>query len=102
MSEETHFGEGTPFTLGLEEELFLVDPQDGRLRNTGDEVVAAIGDLEHGAVKNELHLSQVELITGVCSSVEEAVGQLAELRAAVLCDRRRPDRLGHAPDRDRG
>lgn len=79
-----HFGEGAPFTLGLEEELFLVDPRDGRLRNAGREVVARIGNLERGQVKNELHLSQVELITGVCSSVDEAVRELAELREAVL------------------
>jgi carboxylate-amine ligase len=85
MSDETmHFGEGDPFTLGLEEELFLVDARNGRLRNTGDEVVEQVGDLERGEVKNELHLSQVELITGVCSSVEQAVGQLGELREAVL------------------
>ena len=79
-----HFGEGEPFTLGLEEELFVVDPDDGRLRNTGPEVLEQLGELERGEVKSELHRSQIELITGVCATVEEAVAELCELRRAVL------------------
>jgi carboxylate-amine ligase len=82
--EEPHFGEGEPFTLGLEEELFLVDPDDGRLRNAGAEVIEQLGELERGEVKNELHRSQIELITGICSTVEEAVEELCALRRAVL------------------
>jgi glutamate---cysteine ligase / carboxylate-amine ligase len=82
--EEQHFGEGEPFSLGLEEELFVVDPADGRLLNAGGEVLERLGELERGEVKNELHRSQIELITGVCPTVEEAVAELSELRAAVL------------------
>lgn len=36
-----------------------------------------------GMLKTELHASVVELATGVCRSVEEAVAALAELRAAA-------------------
>jgi len=82
--EELHFGEGEPFTIGLEEELFLVDPTDGRLVNTGAEVIGQLGELPRGDIKNELHKSQIELITGVCTTVEEAVAELCELRRAVL------------------
>ena len=81
---EHHFGEGVPFTIGLEEELFLVDPQDGHLVNTGAEVIEQIGELRRGEIKNELHLSQIELITGVCKTAQEAVAELCELRRAVL------------------
>ena len=84
IDEPLHFGEGEPFTLGLEEELFVVDPDDGRLRNDGPAVVEQISDLARGQIKNELHRSQVELITDVCTTVEEAVAQLTDLRAAVL------------------
>ena len=84
MDDEHHFGEGEPFSLGLEEELFVVDPDDGRLLNTGGEVLEQLGELERGEVKSELHRSQIELITGVCSTVEEAVAELSQLRAAVL------------------
>ena len=82
--EELHFGEGTPFTIGLEEELFLVDPANGQLVNTGSEVIEQIGDLPRGEIKNELHKSQIELITGVCTTVSEAVAELCELRRALL------------------
>ncbi|MEA2194028.1 MAG: glutamate---cysteine ligase / carboxylate-amine ligase [Solirubrobacteraceae bacterium] len=82
--EEQHFGEGEPFTIGLEEELFLVDPNDGHLVNTGGEVVERLGELRSGDIKNELHKSQIELITGVCTTPSEAVAELCELRRAVL------------------
>ena len=82
--EEHHFGEGEPFTIGLEEELFLVDPHDGHLVNSGAEVIEQLGELPRGDIKNELHKSQIELITGVCTTVTEAVAQLCELRRAVL------------------
>ncbi|CAA9526307.1 MAG: Enzymatic protein of unknown function [uncultured Solirubrobacteraceae bacterium] len=82
--DEQHFGEGEPFSLGLEEELFVVDPDDGRLINAGGDVLERLGEPARGEVKNELHRSQIELITGVCASVEDAVAELCELRAAVL------------------
>jgi carboxylate-amine ligase len=82
--EPQRFGEGKPFSLGLEEELFAVDPSDGRLLNAGPDVLERLGELERGEVKSELHRSQIELITGVCTTVDEAVGELCELRRAVL------------------
>ena len=82
--EELHFGEGEPFTIGLEEELFLVDRAHGRLINQGTEVIEQLGELPRGDIKNELHKSQIELITGVCTTVSEAVAELCELRRAVL------------------
>jgi carboxylate-amine ligase len=82
--ERQHFGAGEPFSLGLEEELFVVDPQAGRLLNAGAEVLDQLGQLERGEVKSELHRSQVELITGVCTTVDEAVAELCDLRRAVL------------------
>jgi carboxylate-amine ligase len=82
--DEPHFGDGEPFSLGLEEELFLVDAGNGRLVNDGPEVLEQLGELARGEVKNELHRSQIELITGVCGTVGEAVAQLSELRRAVV------------------
>ena len=84
MDERQHFGEEEPYSLGLEEELFIVDPADGRLINAAAGVLDQLGELERGAVKSELHRSQIELITGVCATVEEAVAELSELRSAVL------------------
>ncbi len=84
QDDELHFGEGEPFTIGLEEELFLVDRADGHLVNTGPEVLEQLGELPRGEVNNELHKSQIELITGVCTTVHEAVAELCDLRRAVL------------------
>jgi glutamate---cysteine ligase / carboxylate-amine ligase len=84
MDDEPHFGTGEPFSLGLEEELFVVDAGDGRLLNSGPQVLERLGGLECGEVKNELHRSQIELITGVCGTVREAVAELSALRRAVL------------------
>jgi carboxylate-amine ligase len=82
--DAVRFGVQEPFSLGVEEELFLVDPDDGRLRNCGAEVLEQLDERERGAVKNELHRSQIELITGVCRTVDEAVAELCSLREAVL------------------
>jgi carboxylate-amine ligase len=84
MDDEPHFGEGEPFSLGVEEELFLVEAGSGRLVNDGREVLDQLGELPRGELKNELHRSQIELITGVCRTVGEAIAELSELRRAVL------------------
>jgi glutamate---cysteine ligase / carboxylate-amine ligase len=82
--DEPHFGDEPPFSLGLEEELFLVDSGSGRLVNSGPEVLEQLAARPRGEVKSELHRSQIELITGVCRTVGEAVAELRELRSAVL------------------
>jgi carboxylate-amine ligase len=84
LTEENRFGEGTPFTLGVEEELLLADPRDGAQLNAGERVLEELGELERGEVKGEIHACQVELITDVCENVGDAVGVLGSLRRAVL------------------
>jgi len=82
MAEAHQFGEGKPFSLGVEEELFLVDPQTGEQINASGAVVERLEDVD-GNVERELHACQVELITDVCESAGEAVRELAGLRRAV-------------------
>ncbi|MCW2971672.1 MAG: glutamate--cysteine ligase [Solirubrobacterales bacterium] len=77
------FGSGEPYTVGVEEELFLVDPVTGRQANSSDAVQERLGPVA-GTVEQELHACQVELITDVCRSAGEAVGMLDSLRRAVL------------------
>ncbi|MBV8940361.1 MAG: hypothetical protein JO240_01360, partial [Solirubrobacterales bacterium] len=78
-----HFGSGEPFSLGVEEELFLVDPVTGRQTNSSAAVLERLGETV-GAVERELHACQIELITTVHSGAGDAVRELAELRRAVL------------------
>ena len=77
------FGSGEPFTVGVEEELFLVDPVTGRQANSSSAVRARLGDLD-GRVERELHACQIELITDVCDSAGQAIDALGGLRRAVL------------------
>jgi carboxylate-amine ligase len=77
------FGEGEPFSLGVEEELFLVDPVCGEQIDASAAVVERLGDMD-GRVERELHACQIELITDVCRNAGEAVGALRGLRRAVL------------------
>ncbi len=87
MSSETNrdhsFGVGEPFSLGVEEELFLVDPVTGRQTNTSDAVLRRLED-QNERFERELHACQVELISGVHRSAAEAVRELGELRRTVV------------------
>ncbi len=77
------FGTGEPFTVGVEEELFLVDPVTGAQTNASTAVQERLGPVD-GTVERELHACQVELITDVSRGAGEAVGTLAGLRRAVV------------------
>jgi glutamate---cysteine ligase / carboxylate-amine ligase len=80
---EHEFGSGTPFSIGVEEELFLVDPASGREANTAAEVLKRIDDDVSGTVERELHACQVELISGVHMAAGDAAREIQSLRHAV-------------------
>ncbi len=83
MNDESAFGGGEPFTVGVEEELFLVDPVTGRQANASTAVLDRLGPVL-GTVERELHACQIELITDVCHTAGEAASMLRQLRGAVL------------------
>jgi carboxylate-amine ligase len=76
------FGSSAPFSIGVEEELLLVD---GRLRlqPSAERVIEAFGEEAEGKVSTEIFASQIELKTRVCADAAEARGQLAGLRERV-------------------
>ena len=78
------FGAGDPFSLGVEEELHLVDPVTGALRNSGGAVFERLETPARGEVEREVHACQLELITDVCDTVADAMAVLRALRGAVL------------------
>lgn len=80
---EHRFGSEKPFSIGVEEELFLVDPVTGAQANSSGAVLERLGVLD-GQVERELHACQVELISGVHVSAGEAVRELSQLRRAVV------------------
>jgi carboxylate-amine ligase len=83
MAETTHaFGSGRDFSLGVEEELFLVDPVTGAQIDVSTALLERLGPTK-GTVERELHACQVELITDICATAGEAAQALAGLRRAV-------------------
>jgi carboxylate-amine ligase len=75
-------------SLGVEWELQLVDRETRQLRSGSNEILAELApDGEHPKAKHELLQSCVEVITGVCSTVQEATADLAatveEVRGAA-------------------
>lgn len=67
-------------SLGVEWELQLVDLDTRELTGASDALLAAIspeGDGEHPKAKHELFQSCVEVITGICQTVDEAQADLA-------------------------
>ena len=74
-------------TLGVEWELQLIDARTRMLRQDAREVLAALPELSEGSerpkIRYELMQSQIELSTGICSTVAEAKQDLAETIAQV-------------------
>jgi carboxylate-amine ligase len=68
------FGSSRAFSVGLEEELFVVDADTLEPASVPD------GVLDGERFKPELFTTMFELNTGVCADVAEAVEQLASLR----------------------
>ena len=79
---EHHFT-GPPDTLGVEEELMIVDPSTMELVSAIEEMILAVPSETEGQVKPELLQSVLEISTDVCRSAGEAAGQLEELRRRV-------------------
>jgi len=76
---EHRFGASPPLTIGVEEELLLVD-EELRLSPVAERILGRLGD---GRVSTEIFAGQIETKTGICRDVGEALGELAELRRLV-------------------
>ena len=74
---------GKPFTLGIEEEFQIVDPETRELKSHIEQMLAAgahMGD----AIKPELHRSVVEVGTPVCGDIREARAAVTGLRRSLI------------------
>jgi carboxylate-amine ligase len=79
---EHNFG-GTPFTLGIEEELMICDGESLELAQAIDVILGDLPDDLPGEVKPELMQSVLEVATPPCADITEAAGQLRALRRTV-------------------
>jgi glutamate---cysteine ligase / carboxylate-amine ligase len=79
---EHRFGASAPLTIGVEEELLLVDEAQ-RLVPDAERVIAGLDAAARPAVSTEIFAAQIELKTGICGDSGAAATELADLRAAV-------------------
>ncbi len=77
------------YTLGIEEEFAIVDPETRELRSHIQEILEGGKIMLKEQIKPEMHQSVVELGTEVCDSIEDARAHVIELRSklAVLASR---------------
>lgn len=76
------FGSSPPLSLGVEEELLLVDRQY-QLVAESELVVEQVSDQLGKRVSTEIFAEQIELKTAVCHDADEVLAELGELRRAV-------------------
>jgi glutamate---cysteine ligase / carboxylate-amine ligase len=79
---EHHFT-GPLYTLGIEEELMIIDSESMELVSAIEEMIEAVPSETEGDVKPELMQSVLEISTNVCRNAAEAAGQLEDLRRRV-------------------
>ena len=71
------------FTLGIEEEFQIVDPETRELRSQIQQILADGKIILQDRVKPELHQSIVELGTEICSDARDARQQVVNLRTEL-------------------
>jgi carboxylate-amine ligase len=78
------FGQSEPYTLGVEEEYMLLDPETFDLVQHVDTVLEAMAGHEFEAqVRPELMQSVLEVATPVCRTPADVAGALRQLRSYV-------------------
>jgi carboxylate-amine ligase len=71
------------FTLGVEEEYMVVDPQTRELKSHEQKIVHEGHKIIKDKVKAEMHQAVVEVGTDICKDVEEAYKDVATLRGTI-------------------
>lgn len=75
---------GRALTVGIEEELWILDAETLELTPQVETLIAGVdGRTLPGVLKTELHASVVELTNEVAATPDEAVDRIAELRRAA-------------------
>lgn len=73
----------TQFTVGVEEEFQIIDPETRNLRSSVAEILASGQDLLQDQLKKEMYQAMVEVGTTICRDVEEARAEVVRLRRTV-------------------
>ncbi|MCW2979741.1 MAG: putative glutamate--cysteine ligase 2 [Solirubrobacterales bacterium] len=79
---EHRFGASPSLTVGVEEELLLVDDRRG-LVAAAERVIDDLDPVARSSVSTEIFAAQIELKTGICGDAGAAATELSDLRTAV-------------------
>jgi carboxylate-amine ligase len=75
---------GPSFTVGIEEELMILQPEGYALAQAIEDLLAAVPAEIEGQVKPELMQSVLEIATKPCANLTGAAREITELRRAVI------------------
>lgn len=79
-----------PLSIGVEEEYQIVDARSGRLRPDCAAVMQALEPGSDGSeIQHELHLTQIEMASPVCSDLEHVRRVLASVRGRLIAASRK-------------
>jgi glutamate---cysteine ligase / carboxylate-amine ligase len=71
------------FTLGVEEEYMVIDPQSRELKSHEQKIVHEGQKIIKDKVKAEMHQAVVEVGTDICQNIDEAYKDVATLRKTI-------------------
>jgi carboxylate-amine ligase len=77
---------GKGYTLGVEEEFQIIDPETRELKSLITQMIEANTPLDEITLQPELHQSVVEVATGICADIQE-------VRREVIKNRRMASRI---------
>lgn len=85
LAPEPQTAAGKPaFTLGIEEEFQVIDPETRDLTSHIHQIVDDGRTLLLEQVKNEMHTAVVEVATNVCENIQDARREVTKLRRAIF------------------
>jgi carboxylate-amine ligase len=71
------------FTLGIEEEYMVIDPETRELKSHEQKIVTEGQKVIRDKVKAEMHQAVVEVGTDICADIEEARKDVSTLRSTI-------------------
>ena len=71
------------FTLGIEEEYMVIDPETRELKSHDQKIVTEGQKVIRDKVKAEMHQAVVEMGTDICNNADEAFMEVATLRKTI-------------------
>ncbi|CAN5571611.1 glutamate--cysteine ligase [soil metagenome] len=75
---------GDEFTIGVEEEYQILDPVTRQLRPRAESILSRSHGHGEAEIQAEMHLSQIEIATPVCRSLQNVRAELVRLRREVI------------------